>query len=78
MLFCLDRLMQSVTVSSALHDTTSKFIDNQNFVILDYIVDVLFHDEVSAKGVVDMMVQFKIVDIRQIFKFEITFRFADA
>ena len=43
MLFGLYRLMKSVRIAAARHDTPGKLIDDQHFVILNYIVLVFEH-----------------------------------
>ena len=51
----LDCLVQTITVASARHDTSGKFIDDQDLIILDHIVLVAVHRIMRAQRKDDTM-----------------------
>ena len=56
--FGFDCLVKAFTKAPAHHKTTSKFINNQNFIIFYDIVFITFHNVVCLKGVHDVVVKF--------------------
>ena len=75
--FGFNCLVQAVAITSALHNTAGKFINNQHFIIFNNVVDVAFHNIICTQSVVDMVVDFKVLDITQVFKFKISFCLAN-
>ena len=66
-----NRLMQSVGITTPVHDTTGKFIDNQNLVILYHIILVFKHQVVGAKCEDNIMLNLQILRIRKVIDMEI-------
>ena len=50
MLFCFDRLMQTVRITSARHNTSGKLIDDQDLIILDHIILITEHQVMRTQG----------------------------
>ena len=71
MLLCLNRLMQTLVVASAEHQTAGVFIDNDNLAVTDDIVNVQLHDAVRTQRLIDVMCQRRVFRIRQIVHAEI-------
>ena len=49
MLFCLDRLMQSVRITTARHNTSGKLIDDKDLVIFYHIILIAEHEVVGTQ-----------------------------
>ena len=62
----LNGLVQTFVVASAVHQSAGVFIDDDDFPILDHIVDVLFHQTTSLHGLVDVVRQGGILRVGQI------------
>ena len=75
---CFDCLVQAFVVSSANHDTAREFINDEHFAVVDDIVTVTLHHIVSLQGLLDMMIEFGVVYIGEVVKFEIFFRLLHA
>ncbi len=50
--FGLNRLMQPFAVAAALHETASKLVDDDDFVVLHHVVLVALHQDVRLKACV--------------------------
>ena len=48
----LDRLVKTVVIAAAEHETSGELIDNDDLAVLDHIVDVEMHDAVSLNGLI--------------------------
>ena len=48
-LFCFNRLMQTIRITASRHDTSGKFIDDHNLAILDHIILVSEHQVMRTK-----------------------------
>ena len=70
MLFGLYRLMKSVRIAAARHDTPGKLIDDQHFVILNYIVLVFEHQIMGSEGKNDIMLDLQVLRICQVLNME--------
>ena len=75
---CFDGLVQTVIEASAQHQTAGEFIHDDDFSVLDHIVDVCVHDAVCLQCLVDVMQQSHIVRIHQIFHVEVLLCLPDA
>ena len=64
---CFDGLMQTVGVSSAGHHTTCEFIDDDDLAFVYHIVLIQMHVVVCLQGIIDMVLQFQVFGIRQVF-----------
>ena len=74
MLLRLNRLMQTLVVASAEHQTAGIFIDNDNLAVTDDIVNVQLHDAVRTQRLIDVMRQRRVFRIRQIFHAKVLLR----
>ena len=64
-------LVQTVGITPSVHDTSGKFVDNQNLVILHNIVHIPLHQVVRPKGKNDIVLDFQILGIRQVIDMKI-------
>ncbi len=64
-LFCLNSLMQTVTISTPLHNTTCELVNNQNLAITNDIVALGFHNKVRSQSVQDVLVKLHVICITQ-------------
>ena len=78
MLFCLDRLMQAVRITAPWHNTSSKFIYDDDFLILYHIILVTKHQIMSAKSQNHIMLNFEIFCICKILNMEEILNLLDA
>ena len=67
---CLYRLMKSVVVASALHETTREFIDYDDLALVYNIVDILFHNAVCFERLIYVMQKGGVLGIIEIYKVE--------
>ena len=58
-----NRLMKPIGVAAAIHHTAGKFINNDDFAILDHIVTVSLHHRFCAKCLVENVVQLQIFGV---------------
>ena len=70
MLLCLDRLMETIAVAAARHDTASELIDDQNLIILYHIILVAVHEIVRTKREDDAVLDLKIFRIGEVLDME--------
>ena len=70
MLLCFNCLMETVGVPSARHDTSCKLVHYQHLVVLYHIILVPEHEIVCPKSQEDIVLDFDIFRIRQIFYLE--------
>ena len=68
-----DSLVETVRVTTTVHDTTRKWIDNLNLAFVNYVVDVVQHNVVGTQSLVNMVNQDRVVDIVEVFQTEDTF-----
>ena len=74
---CLDCLVQTVIETTSQHLTSGKLVDDDNFAVLDDIVDILPHHAVCFQCLVDMVQQRHVFRIHQIVHSEVLFCFLD-
>ena len=77
MLLCLNRLMQSVRITTARHNTSGKLINNQNLIVLYYIVLITEHQVVCPKSKNNIVLNLQILRICQVFNMEEFLNLAD-
>ena len=70
--------MEAFRVSSTEHESASKFIDDDDFAVLYHIVYIPLHHGVGSKGLVDVVVDFHIGDVRHVLDTEEFFCFLQA
>ena len=70
MFFCFDCLMKSVRITTSRHDTSGKFINDQNLVIFYNIILVFVHQIMCTKCQCDVMLDFQVLRICQVFNIE--------
>ena len=70
MLLRLDGLMETVGVTAARHDTSCKFIDDQDLVIFYHIVLIAEHQVVGTEGKDDVVLDLQIFRICQVVNME--------
>ena len=78
MLFCFDRLMQTIRITAAWHNTSCKFINDQDFVIFYYIVLIAEHQVVGTKCKDDIVLDLQIFRISQVINVEVFLYLLDA
>ena len=69
-LFCFNCLMQTVGITASGHDTSGKFIDNQNLILFYHVVLIAVHQVVRTQGEDDIVLNLKIFGIRKVFDME--------
>ena len=70
MLFCLNGLVQTLAVPTTQHNTACELVHNQHFAVFDHIVNIPFHNTVSAQRLIDMMIQGRVFNIGEVFNLE--------
>ena len=70
--------MKSVGEPTTVHQTTSEFINDDDFSIFDDVVDIFFHDVVGTKRFVDMVIKFHVVRVSEVVDTEVFFAKLDA
>ena len=70
MLFCLDRLMQTIGISSSRHDTSGKFINDQYLIIFYNIILVTEHQVMRTQCKDHIVLDLQILRICQVFDVE--------
>ena len=71
MLFCFDCLMKSVRITTSRHDTSGKFINDQNLIIFYNIILIFVHQVVCTKRQCDVVLDLevfricKVLDIKE-------------
>ena len=74
----LDRLMQTVAVASAEHQTTCKLIDDDDFSVLNDVVHIALHDRLCLECLDHMMVDLHVFRIAEVLNLEELFCLGDA
>ena len=80
----LDSLMQTLIIASAEHQTTGKFINDNNLVALSFfrrtndIIDVALHDTVCADSLIDVVKKRDIFGVHKVLDSEILLRLSHA
>ena len=70
--------MQTVTVPTARHQTSCKFVHDNNFTILYDVIYITLINSMSAQRLLDVMHFFKTLFGKDVFHTEQTFHFFDA
>ena len=70
--------MQALVVAAADHQAARELIDDDDFAVLDHIVDVLFHDTVGLDGLVDVVGQRHVLGSGQVLDLEVFLGLFDA
>lgn len=70
MLLCLDRLMQTVRITTSGHDTSGELIDDEYLVILYHIVLVTEHEIMSTQCKDNIMLDLQVFCISKVFQLE--------
>ena len=70
MLFCFDCLMKSVRITASWHDTSGKLINDQDLVILNYVVLILVHQVVCTECEDDIVLDLQVLRICQVLDIE--------
>ena len=78
MLLGLYRLMQTLAVAAAKHDTAGKLVNDEYLAVFDDIVDITLHYAVGTQRLIDMMREGGVFDIGVIFKIKGTLCLLDA
>ena len=68
-----DGLVETVRVTTTVHDTTRKWIDNLNLAFVNHVVDIVQHNVVSTQSLVNVVNQDRVVNIVEVFQTEDTF-----
>ena len=71
MLLCLNRLVQSVGITAARHNTAGKFVYNQNLIVLHHVILVPEHQIVCTQSQNYIVLNLQILRVRQILNVEI-------
>ena len=69
--------MQTVAVSSSEHQTTCKFVNDDDFTIFNDIVNIAFHDCLCLQGFDNVMVDFHVFRITKVFNIKEFLRFGN-
>ena len=72
-LFCFNRLMQTLVVAAPEHDAPGELIDNQHLAVPHDIVDVTVHDTVGFDRLVDVVLDGHVVGVHEVFKVKVFF-----
>ncbi len=73
----LDGLMETIAVSPSKHETAGEFIDDDHFPVLDDVVHVPLHQVSGLQGLENVMVDFHVFRIGEVFHLEIGFTLGD-
>ncbi|MNC52197.1 hypothetical protein D3C75_1015300 [compost metagenome] len=65
--------MQSITVAAPSHQTAGEFIDNNNLVLIHYVVNVAAHNDVRLERLNNVMIQGYIAVVIQVLNAKGTF-----
>ncbi len=71
-------LVQTVTVAAARHDTAGKFVNDEDFIILNDIVLITVHDIVCAERELHIMLDFEVFRVCVVLEVEVLFHLRDA
>jgi len=72
------RLMQAVAVTPSLHGATGELINNDDLVVADDIVDILFKEDMRLQRLVEVMQLFDIDRVIEVFDLQHVFAEGDA
>ena len=70
-LFRFDRLMQTLVVASAEHDTSGELVDYEHLTVLHDIVNIAAHDAYSLYRLVDVVLDGHVRGIHEVVEIEI-------
>ena len=70
MLLGLDGLVEALGIAAAQHQAAGELIHDDDFPVLDNIVNVPLHDAVGLQGLIDMVGEGGILDVRQVLQAE--------
>ena len=76
-LFCLDSLMQAFIITTPLHQTTGKFVNDNDLTVFNNVVDLVVHTAVGLDSLVDMVQQGHIFGVHQVVDAESFFSLCD-
>ena len=71
MLLCLDRLMKSVGIAAARHDTSCKLIYDQYLIVLYHVILISEHQVIGAQSQNDIVLDLQIFRICKVINVEI-------
>ena len=75
---CLDRLVQTVRIAAADHQTARKLVHDDDFVVVDDVILVAVEELVRFERLLDMVVEGGIFDVAQVIYLKEVFRFGRA
>ena len=70
MLLRLDRLMETIAVTTARHDTSGELVDDEDLVILDHVVLITVHQVVCTKCQDHAVLDLQVLRIREVLNME--------
>ena len=70
MLFCLNCLMKSVRITTSRHNTSGKLINDQDFIIRNYIILITVHQVMCTQCKDDIVLDLKILSICKVVNLE--------
>ena len=74
----LDGLVQALIVAAADHQAAGELVHDDDFAVLDHVVDVLFHDAVGLDGLLDVVHQGHVLGGGQVLYLEVFLGLLDA
>ncbi len=77
-LFCLNRLMQTVGIASARHNSAGKSVYNNNLSVFYDIIDIKLHYASCSKSIVNIVHKLNVLRVAYICNTEMSLRFFDA
>ena len=70
MLFCFDCLMKSVRITASRHDTSGKFINDQDLIIFYYIILVTEHQIMCTQCQNDVVLDLQVLRVSKVLNME--------
>ena len=74
----LDRLVQTLVVAAAVHQTAGGLVHDDDLAVLDHVVHVPLHNTAGAHGLIDVVGKGGVFDVRQVLHAEILLGLLDA
>ena len=71
--FCLQSLVQTIAVSSSVHHTTGKFIDDDYLSITNHVIDFIFKNTMCFYSLVQAMQGFNVCGVIKVFDIQVFF-----
>ena len=78
MLLGLNGLVQAVAVAAAEHEAAGELVDDDDLAVFDDVVNVALHDAVRADGLIDVVHERGVFDVREVFQTESRLGLGDA